>query len=181
MSATRTEPADMKLEKAVAAYLRAYRDPNADNIEHDGEIERACSRAGHLAGVNIYEGRSTDPRSFPSIVVECSQSTKLFTDADWFEVRCDIQLFTHRNESELGVKRAEIAHAYRAGDLEDLLCIEDMQAAINKAPAIPDVRDVTGITIMGGYHEDSAPSIVGDAHVQAWSLILTVMPSDAPQ
>ena len=26
-----------------------------------------------------------------------------------------------------------------------------------------------------------APSIAGDAHVQAWSLILTVMPSDAPQ
>ena len=181
MSITITEPADMKLEKAFAAYIRSYRDPNADRAEFDSDIETACTRAGHLSGVNIYEGRRTDSREFPAVIIECAQSKRLYPDADWFEVQCEIQLLTHRNESERGTKRSEIAHAYRAGDLEALLDIDTIKAAINKAPAIPDVRDVTGITIMGGYHDDTAASIVGDAHVQTWSMTMIVAPWDAAQ
>lgn len=181
MSITITDTPDVLTEKALAAFIRTYRDDRAGDSLEANSIPLHCTREGSLNGVNVYEGRQTEQRGYPAIVVACPSYQRLYESAGWFSVTVEVALFTHRNESQNAVERAEVVHGERCKALMDLLQEEDtIKAGLNKPePPDSDTRDVKNITVMGAYLEGGSASVESNAHVQRWDLTLIVGAYDA--
>lgn len=180
MPVTQIDTVDHRTEKALAAYIRGYRDIESDNETYELDLELDCSRAGELKGIPVHEGRQSTQRGYPSIIVSAPQYQRLYQGVDWYQVTATVEIHTHRNESENEVKRAEIVHARRAKALEDLIgSPEDIISGMN-APAAPatDTRDVQHITVMGADLISGFAEVANGAFVQRFEVLLTVSPYD---
>ena len=170
---------DSLAEKAFAAYIRGFRDPEADLLGNPNEIDVACIRSGALAGVGVHEGRQTTPRSASAIVVGCASADRPILSAPWFTLSVEIELHTHRSADDDGTTRAEVLHTDREEAIEALIRDEcDMMAEINKQPG-PETRPVTGCHLIGVTTFDTSAEVTGDAFVKRWTLGVMFMPSDA--
>ena len=180
MSVERKDTVDHRTEKAIAAYFRGYRDPASDDPENDEPIELASILDGDLAGIPVYEGRQTSERTFPCIVVSVPSASRMYQGVDWFTLTVAVELHTHRSESDNGVKRAEIVHAWRAKAIDEMLFHDPFMLAINKpeAPA-EDLRDVQNITVIGIASTEMSADVQASAHVARWEIEMTVAPWDA--
>lgn len=146
-----TESINPRAEKAIAAYLRGHRDPLADDENNDGALDYLSNRSGAMLGLPIHEGRSTQQRQSPCVVVSCATSERPYTEAPWYVATVEITLITNRHEDENGLEKAEVIHNARAAQIQALIEDEEgMKAAVN-CPPIPDedLRGVTGFHLMG--------------------------------
>lgn len=180
MPVTTIDTVDHRTEKALAAYIRGYRDNDSDDETYELDLELDCDRAGELKGIPVHEGRQTTQRGYPSIIVSAPQYQRLYQGADWFQVTATVELHTHRNESEDQVKRAEIVHARRCKALEDLIGTPELVKDGMNAPEPPeeDARDVQHITVMGADLISGFAEVANGAFVQRFEVLLTVAPWD---
>jgi len=176
---TITDTADGRAEKAFAAYIRGFRDPEADSKENPNEIDLACIRSGALEGVPVHEGRQTTERKHSAIVVSCEQASRVVPDAHWWSAQITIALFTHRNEDKGGTRRPEILHASRELAISDLLHTDEtIKLGINK-PVYADERDVKGFTVLGIEAVEIANEINQNVFAKVWTVTATVCAYDA--
>ena len=170
---------DSLAEKAFAAYIRGFRDPEADLLGNPNEIDVACIRSGALAGVGVHEGRQTTQRSSSSVVVSCASADRPILTAPWFTLSVEIELHTHRSADAGGTTRAEVLHTEREAAIEALIRDESaMSAEINKQPG-PDARPVTGCHLIGVTTFDTTAEVTGETFIKRWSLGVMFMPCDA--
>lgn len=164
MAVTIVDTANVRAEKAVAAYIRGHRDSNADNSAFTGDIDFDCNRSGELLGIGVYEGRNTQRRTAPAISVICQSAEKPWDEVPWYKAPVMITLYTHRHEDGSSVELAEVEHNKRIKALHDLLCDEEtLKAALNKpSPPTADARDVGDFTLMGLTAADSISGDVSD-------------------
>lgn len=182
MSITISDTVDIRLEKAIAAYIRGFRDPQSDFAEDADEIDLAGIRAGALEGIKVFEGRQTENRGYPCVIVAADSVEQPILGARWYSVTVSIELHTHRNEDREGVMRAEVVHASREKALNDLLDDEGtLRLALNRpTPPIPDERAVSDLTVIGLQSLQTSADVANEAFVKRWELTLMVVPWDAP-
>jgi len=180
MSVTILDTCDIRVEKAFGAYLRGYRDRDADDPLCDRAIETVCNRAGELLDVAVIEGRSTVQRTLPALVVTVRSCERMYPGVDWFKMALEIDLFTHRREDGKGIERPDVIHNARALAVQELLRDEDaVKRAINKPSGALDTRDVTNITIMGCVLENMSADVQANALMQRWELDVHAAPWDS--
>lgn len=181
MAVTVSDTINSRAEKAVAAYIRGFRDPLADDSTYSGAIDLDCNRAGPLDGIAVHEGRSTQSRQSPCIVVACASSAKPWQDERWYQLNLEITLITHWREDDDNLQKPEIAHSDRSLALGNLLfCEDDVKAAINK-PEIPatDGRGVKDFSVMGAWIENQQGEVREGMIAEMFELALFCCPYDA--
>ena len=181
MAVTITDTINVRSEKAVAAYIRNERDPNSDIETFTGDIDYKCTRTGALNLIPVYEGRITQQRESPSIVVMTVGSEKPWEEVAWYLANVEIQLFTHRHEDENDTELSEVVHNQRAKAIFDLIMSEDdMKTALNK-PKLPltDTRPVDEFTLTGSMLADNSGSVTEEMFNETWILELFCSPYDA--
>lgn len=180
MPAVQSDTINVRSEKAIGGYIRGFRDPNSDSATFEGEIDYDCTRSGVLEGVAVYDGRITQKRSSPSIVVMCASSEKPWDEAAWYKATIEIKLFTHRHESAEDVKKSEVVHNQRARAIEQLIFNEELlKEQLNKPdPALPDTRAVDQFRIEGSFPGDNTGEVSEDMIVETWELELFCYPYD---
>ena len=105
MSATILQSADAVAEKAFAAHLRGFRDPEADLASNPNEIDVRCIRSGALEGVGIHEGRQTTQRESSAVIVKCQTGGAPVLSARWANLTVEIELYTSRSADTQGTTR----------------------------------------------------------------------------
>ena len=181
MSATITDTISVRAEKAIAAHIRGHRDANADTSTYTGDVNYDCTRGGSLSGVGIYEGRITQKRSSPSVIVMCSSTDKPWDVVEWYRATVEIKLFTHRHESASSVELAEVVHNTRSKAIYDLILNEEtLKEALNRVPApAADSRAVTEFTVMGSDLAGNSGDVSDEMLTESWTLELFCAPYDA--
>lgn len=181
MAVTVPDTIQARAEKAVAAYIRGTRDADADTATYTGDIDYDCTRSGDLNGIPVYEGRITQNRKTPCILVKCQHAERPYPDVSFFSAPVDIVLFTHWRESEASVELPEVKHNLRAKAIYDLIRTEAVVVeAINRpTTAEADSRDIKNFHVQGCQINEIAGDVQEGQITEAWELELWCYPFDA--